>query len=121
VALDASIALNRWWLEGGFEGYLQNVVLMFVGFIVFIILVSKSWVEVVGYVFFCVAVFFICNYEIGGPSKFYLTPLDPIFGIGPAFVYGPASIVYRKSMAIGMSLLAAFVLAVSKLKLKVNV
>lgn len=116
VALDASIALNRWWLEGGFETYLQNVVLMLVGFIVFIILFSKSKFEMIGYTFFCVAVYFIGNYEIGGPSKFYLTPLDPIFGSSPAFTYGSASITYRKGTAIVMSLLAAIVLAISRMK-----
>jgi len=119
VALDASIALNRWWLEGDFQAYLQNVVLMLGGFTVFIILISKSKFEVLGYVLFCVAVYFICNYEIGGPSKYYWTPLDPVFGIGPAFTHGSATIAYRKGMAIGMSLLAAFILAVSKLKASV--
>jgi len=118
LALDASIAVNRWWVEGGYGAYLQNVVLMFVGFTVFIIFVSGSRVEIIGYVFFCAAVYFICNYEIGGPSKFYLTPLDPIFDIGPAFTQSSDSITYRKGVAIIMSLLAATTLAISKLKPK---
>jgi len=118
LALDASIAVNRWWVEGSYEAYLQNVALMLVGFIVFIIFVSRSRVEMFGYVFFCVAVYFICNYEIGGPSKLYLTPLDPIFDIGPAFTQGSDSITYRKCVAVIMSLLAAITLAISKLKPK---
>lgn len=116
VALDASIALNRWWLGGGFEAYLQNVVLMVGGFVVFVVLFSESRFEMVGNVFLCVAVHFIGNYEIGGPSKLYLTPLDPILAVGPAFTHGPASIAYRKGMATGMSVLAALTLAISKLK-----
>jgi len=77
---------------------------------------SRSRVELVGYVLFCVAVYFICDYEVGGPSKYYLTPLDPIFGSEPFFAHGPDSLVYRQGMAFAMSLLTAFVLSISKLK-----
>jgi len=116
LAMDASIALNRWWLAGGFETYVQSLVIMLCGFAVFVILFSRSKVEVLGYAFFCVAVYFIGNYEIGGPSKFYLTPLDPALGLDPAFMHGSDSTMYRKGMAIGMSLIAAVTLAISKLK-----
>ena len=66
VSLDASIALNRWWLSGGFGTYLQNLTLMLGGFTVFIILFSKSKIEMLGFVFLCIAVYFIGDYEIGG-------------------------------------------------------
>jgi len=120
VALDASIALNRWWVEGGFEAYLQNLILMLVGFVAFVVLFSRSKVEMIGYVFLCVAVYFIGDFEIGGLSRLYLTPFDPLLGIGPYFPHGSASIAYRKGMAIGTSLLAASILAASKIRLKPN-
>jgi len=116
VALDASIALNRWWIAGSFETYLQNVILMPGGLAIFVALISKSKVEMLGRVFFCTAVYFIGDYEIGGRSELYLTPLDPIFGLGPAFPQGSASIVYRKVMAMSVYVLAALTLATSQLK-----
>ena len=42
VALDACIAINRWWLAGGFQDYMWNLVVMVVGFTIFIILASRS-------------------------------------------------------------------------------
>ena len=121
VALDACIAVNRWWTEGGFQAYIGNLVVMVGGFTLCIILVSKSKSEFVGYVIFFIAIYFICNYEIAGPSKFYLTPFDPIFDRKPVFIGGSTwlgltSLVYRKGMAYCMSILAASILAASKLK-----
>jgi len=117
VALDACIAINRWWLEAGFRAYLENLIIMVGGFTLFIILISKSKRASIGYIFLCVAVYFICNYEIGGPSKYYLTPFDPAFDLAPAFPKGePLFAGYRKVMAIITSILAASVLAVSRLK-----
>lgn len=120
LALDACIAVNRWWFDShtlSFLGYLENLIFMVLGFAFFTILASRSKFEAVGYVFFCVAVYFICNYEIGGPSKYYLTPFDPLFGLPKTFVEGsPASYVYRKTMAYTMSILSASLLAVSRLK-----
>lgn len=71
------IALNRWWLEGGFQAYLGSLTLMLVGFTLFVILISQTKTEFIGYIFLVIAIYFVCNYEIGGPSKYYLTPFDP--------------------------------------------
>ncbi len=121
VALDACIAVNRWWTEGSFQAYMGNLVVMVGGFTLFIILVSKSKSELVGYVILSIAIYFICGYEIAGPSKFYLTPFDPILDREPVFIDGSTwlgltSLVYRKGMAYCMSILAASILAASKLK-----
>ena len=121
LALDACIAVNRWWFEhhhaGSFLGYVENLTLMVLGFAFFTILASRSKLEAVGYVFFCIAVYFICNYEISGPSKYYLTPFDPLFGLPKTFTEGnPTSYLYRKTMAYITSILGASFLAVSRLK-----
>ena len=121
LALDSCIAVNRWWFEEGnslsFLGYLENLIFMVLGFTLFTILASRSKLEAVGYVFFCVAVYFICNYEIGGQSKYYLTPFDPLFGLPRTFAKGdPGSYLYRRTMAYIMSISGALFLAVSKLK-----
>ena len=118
-ALDSCIALNRWWFNEsnliGYQNYITNLVFMIVGFIFFIILASKSKLEAIGYGFFCIAIFYICNYEIGGMSKYYLTPFDPLFGISRTFMPGnPASYMYRKIMAYTMSIVSASLLAFSK-------
>jgi len=120
LALDSCIAVNRWWFDHytvSFWGYLENLIFMVLGFTFFVILASRSKLEAVGYVFFCVAIYYICNYEIGGDSKYYLTPFDPLFGLPKTFAEGnPASYLYRKTMAYITSILGAFFLAVSRLK-----
>jgi len=120
LALDSCIAVNRWWFDHytlSFWGYVGNLIFMVLGFTFFTILASRSKLEAVGYVFFCVAIYFICNYEIGGPSKYYLTPFDPLFGLPKTFGEGnPASYLYRKTMAYITSILGALFLAVSRLE-----
>lgn len=121
LALDSCIAVNRWWFEEdnslSFLGYLSNLIFMVLGFTFFIILASRSKLEAVGYLFFCVAIYFICNYEISGSSKFYLTPFDPLLGLPRTFGNGEIeSSVYRRTMAYVMSILSASFLAVSKLR-----
>ena len=120
LALDSCIAVNRWWFDHhtvSFWGYVENLIFMVLGFTFFTILASRSKLEAVGYVFFCVAVYYICNYEIGGPSKYYLTPFDPLFGLPETFPKGdPTSYLYRKTMAYITSILSASFMAVSRLK-----
>jgi len=121
LALDSCIAVNRWWFEEGkpvtYLNYLYNLIFMVLGFAFFTILASRSKLEAVGYMFLCVAIYFICNYEIGGPSKYYLTPFDPLFGLQKTFGNGDLpSNLYRRTTAYIMSILSASFLAVSKLK-----
>lgn len=121
LALDSCIAVNRWWFEEGnaisFMGYLHNLTFMVLGFAFFTIFASKSKLEVIGYGFFCIALYFICNYEIGGYSKYYLTPFDPLFGLPQTFAKGDqGSLLYRNTMAYLMSISSALVLAISKVK-----
>lgn len=117
VALDACIAINRWWLTAGFQAYMWNLVVMTGGFTVFTALASRSRTELVGYILLCVAVYSICNYEIGGPSKYYLTPFDPAFGLPQLFPKGqPPLPGYRRTMAYITAILAASVLAFAKMK-----
>jgi hypothetical protein len=118
-ALDSCIALNRWWFDEstlmGYNNYLLNLAQMIIGFVFFIIIASRSKLDAVGYGFFCVAIYYICNYEIGGLSKYYLTPFDPLIGISRTFESGdPASYIYRKTMAYIMSIVSASLLAFSK-------
>jgi len=124
VALDACIALNRWWVgEGvsGFQNYQKNLFVMVGGFTLFTILASRSKSELVGYFFFFVAVYYICNYEIGGLSKYSLTPFDPIFGLEQTFPKGePLFAHYRKVMAYSTSILSTLTLALAKLKSRVH-
>jgi hypothetical protein len=121
LALDSCIAVNRWWFEEDkpitFLIYLCNLFFMVLGFAFFTILASKSKLETVGFIFFCIAVYFICNYEIGGGSKYYLTPFDPLFGLPKYFTADyPYSYFYRKIMAYVMSILSASFLSASRLK-----
>ncbi len=120
AALDATIAINRWWTESN-EAYLQNLTVMTFGFLVFSLLASRSRLDMLGLIIFSVAIFYIANYEIGGPSKLYLTPFDKLFGVDPVFEEGKTwmgmySIEYRLNFAVVTSVLAAFILTVSNVK-----
>ena len=125
VALHACIALNMWWVGEnwrGFQDYQKNLFVMVGGFTLFTILASRSKKDLVGYIFLCVAVYYVCNYEIGGPSKYSLTPFDPIFGLEQTFPKGePLFAHYRKVMAYSTSILAALTLALAKLKKRAKV
>ena len=125
VALDACIALNRWWVGkgvSGFQDYQKNLLVMVGGFTLFTILASRSKSEMVGYFLFCVAIYYICNYEIGGLSKYSLTPFDPIFGLEQTFPKDePPFAHYRRVMAYSTSILAALTLALAKLKNRARV
>lgn len=114
-ALDAGIALNRWWLDGG---YLENLFWLTFGSVLFILLFSRNKRQILGLSLLAVAIYFVCDYEIGGPSKFYLSPFDPLFGVRPTFFDN--SIIYRKVMAYLFSIAAALVLVLSKRKISEN-
>lgn len=119
LALDSCIALNRWWLEEAFRGYLLNLILMVVGFSLFTVLAAKTKLQAAGLACFCVAVYFICNYEIGGPSKYFLTPFDPLLHVPQTFPRGdPRSYVYRRAMAYLTSIVSALLLGVTALRRK---
>ena len=125
VALDACIALNRWWVGvdwRGFQDYQKNLFVMVCGFTLFTILASRSKSELISYFFFYVAVYYVCNYEISGLSKYSLTPFDPIFGLEQTFPKGePPFAHYRRVMAYSTSILATLTLALAKLKNRVMV
>jgi hypothetical protein len=119
-ALDATIALNRWWTESS-TVYLQNLTVMTVGFLIFSLLMSRSRLDFIGFIILSVAIFYTTNYEIGGPSKMYLTPFDHLLGINPVFDHGIAwmgmhSIQYRLNFAVATSALAALILTVSRIR-----
>lgn len=120
AALDAAIALNRWWTES-FDTYLQNLTVMTVGFLIFSLLASRSRLDFIGFIILSVAIYYTANYEIGGPSKMYLTPFDPMLSIAPLFDHGVAwmgmhSIEYRLNVAVATSVLAALILTVSRVR-----
>jgi hypothetical protein len=115
IALDACIAINRWWRAEGDVAYVRNLAVMTVGFAVFSILASKSKTELLGLIFLCIAIYFISNYEIGGPSKYYLTPFDYLLGLSPAFQEGDLThVTYRKIMVVSTSILAIATLVLSR-------
>ncbi len=109
-ALDSAIALNRWF----FDGYVINLVEMVVGFTVFTLLLSQNKRQMLGFALLATAIYYICDYEIGGLSMNYLTPFDPLLGMEPTLKNG--SLLYRRAMAYLFSILAASVLALSRWK-----
>jgi len=118
AALDATIAVNRWWTIS-FEGYLQNIIVMTSGFILFSILAARSKLDFIGFIFLSIAIFYTANYEIGGPSKNFLTPYDPILGISEAFGprkywLGIRTTDYRLTAAIITTILTAVTLTISR-------
>lgn len=120
VGLKGTIAVNRWWLAS-YDAYLENLSYMVIGFLLFAILASRSKLGFTGYLLLAIGIYFIVNYEVGGPSKMYLTPFDPLLGIEPVFVekegwLGLSSIEYRWGMAVLTSLMAMLVLAYSKVR-----
>ena len=116
IALDACIALNRWWPEN----YIENLVIMSAGFTVFIVFSSKNKMQIFGFTILALAIFYVCDYEISGPSKLYLTALDPLLGYGPTFINGRASYMYRKTLAYSLSVLSILILSASKIKLQIK-
>ena len=123
-AVQGSMAVNRWWTESP-QSYLENTVAMTLGFIVFSLLASRSRLDFIGFLVLGVAIYYLVNYEIGGPSKMYFTPFDPLLGIDPVFENGSwmgiLSIDFRRNLALIASMLAAFILTVSySLRLKVH-
>ena len=116
-SLDGIMAVNRWWIED-MAGYQQNIIAMVLGSLLFSLFASRSRLDFLGLVVLSVAIFFTANYEIGGPSKFYLTPFDPLFGIEGVFRQGVwmgmTSGGYRHTLAIALTFLAALILSVSR-------
>ena len=120
AALDAVIALNRWWTDS-FDAYLQNLIVMTIGFLVFSLLASRSRLDFIGFLVLSVAIFYTVNYEIGGPSKFFLTPFDPLLDIEPVFAHGMTwmrlqSIEYRLNFAVATSMLTALIFTLSRVR-----
>ena len=118
-AIDGMIAVNRWWTED-MGGYLDKLTAMTLGFFIFSMLVSRSRLDFLGFVILSISIFFTGNYEIGGPSKFYLTPFDPLLGRGEVFRdglwMGISGGQYRYSMAMATGLISAAILTFSRIR-----
>jgi len=117
-ALDGAVAVNRWWVESD-QAYLENLSAMTLGFLLFSLLASRSRLDLVGFLALSVAIYYVLDYEIGGPSKMYLTPFDPLLGVEPVFERGRwmglLSAEYRWVIAAASSLLAASILTLSRI------
>ena len=118
-ALDGAIAVNRWWTEGSYSNYVENLIYMVVGFVIFAILVARAKTEFLGLIMGAIAIYYIADYEIGGLSRDFLTPFDALLHLRATFVDGSrwlglTSLDFRKASAILTGASAVILVALSR-------